>query len=260
MFLLVLLFSALQVSLAGVIRITERPVEYYDPEEHGGSWLNRAGRGGGEPLNVIISGLSSPSVLTNEGITNYARAIGFSTECLNLHFGTPQSADLGDGNGDVDQALELREDYGDPYAGTCAETAIGGNHFRVYRQNGPLANSGALFLAVSSEASLAEDHTIIDDGYNLGRDLLVNAAIGRKTFNGVSYITTNRTVYNAMSSGIEGVNHDIPIDGSAVVLTVKIIKDARHSVVSKLKYELPFFYETIIQHTFRFFFPSSSRS
>ena len=36
-----------------------------------------AGAGnGGEPLNVIVSGLSSPDVLTDDGIVNYARAIG----------------------------------------------------------------------------------------------------------------------------------------------------------------------------------------
>jgi hypothetical protein len=30
----------------------------------------------GEPLNVIISGLSSPEVLTDAGFLNFARALG----------------------------------------------------------------------------------------------------------------------------------------------------------------------------------------
>lgn len=70
-----------------------------------------------------------------------------STECLGIHLGAPQSANLGDGNGFVNQTVELREDFGDPILGTCEESLIGGNHLRVFRQNGSEANSGALFLA-----------------------------------------------------------------------------------------------------------------
>ena len=53
-----------------------------------------------------------------------------STECLGIHLGAPQSANLGDGNGWVNQTIELREDYGSASIGTCLESAIGGNHFR----------------------------------------------------------------------------------------------------------------------------------
>jgi hypothetical protein len=67
--------------------------------------LDNAGNGLGEPLNVIISGLSSPAVLTDAGIVNFAKAIGFSTECLSIHLGAPQSANLGDGNGFVNQTV-----------------------------------------------------------------------------------------------------------------------------------------------------------
>lgn len=38
--------------------------------------LNNAGDGFGEPLNIIISGESSPAVLTNAGFYNFAQAIG----------------------------------------------------------------------------------------------------------------------------------------------------------------------------------------
>ncbi len=66
---------------------------------------------------------------------------------IDQHQGEPQAANLGDGNGWVNQTLELRQDYGGSVIGTCVESLIGGNHLRLYRQNGPLANSGALFLA-----------------------------------------------------------------------------------------------------------------
>jgi len=103
----------------------------------------------GEPLNVIISALSSPQVLTDAGFLNFARAIGLqviyystswhllinrftsSTECFGIHIGDPQSANLGDGHGWFNQTNELREDYGNPDVGTCLESLIGGNHFRL---------------------------------------------------------------------------------------------------------------------------------
>jgi hypothetical protein len=50
--------------------------DFYDPQVLGGSMLNKATLLAGEPLNVIISGSSSPQVLTKDGIVNYARAIG----------------------------------------------------------------------------------------------------------------------------------------------------------------------------------------
>lgn len=70
-------------------------VPYYDPYNGGGSMLDNAGDGYGEPLNVsvpllsavslvisadirqvIISGLSSSTVLNENGVINFARAIG----------------------------------------------------------------------------------------------------------------------------------------------------------------------------------------
>ena len=53
-----------------------------------------------------------------------------STECLGIHLGDPQSANLGDGNGWVNQTVELRQDYGESTVGTCLESLTGGNHFR----------------------------------------------------------------------------------------------------------------------------------
>jgi len=60
--------------------------------------LDNAGDGLGEPLNIIISGESSPEVLVYAGFYNFAQAIGFSEECFGLHLGGPFSANVGDGN------------------------------------------------------------------------------------------------------------------------------------------------------------------
>jgi hypothetical protein len=75
-------------------------------------------------------------------LTGVARS---STECLGIHLGSPQTANLGDGNGNVAQTIELRDDL--KIGGTCAESLIGGNHLRMFRQNGTSHNTGALFLA-----------------------------------------------------------------------------------------------------------------
>jgi len=75
--------------------------------------------------------------------------------------GDAQTANLGDGQGYLNQSGELRYDYGYNTAaavGTCIESARGGNHLRYWWQNGSLANSGAIFMAVSRELSAAENH------------------------------------------------------------------------------------------------------
>jgi len=219
-FFLVSVCIAAPVVLAGVV--SRASVSFFNPVSGGGSWLDNAGTGVGEPMNVVISSLSSPAVLTDDGIENFARAIGFSTECLGIHLGGPQSANLGDGNGFVNQTVELRQDFGDASLGTCLESLIGGNHFRIFRQNGPSADSGALFLAVSQEEDIAESHTIVPNGYNIGRDSLVSGAVGTTSFNGVTYSTTSATLTDVMPSGSVGVNHGISIDGNAILLTVTI--------------------------------------
>ncbi|THH30931.1 hypothetical protein EUX98_g3256 [Antrodiella citrinella] len=221
----VLFAGIASVPLAIAFSIASRSSDataFFNPVTGGGSWLDDAGGGLGEPLNVIVSGLSSPDVLTEDGIVNFARAIGFSTECFGIHLGAPQSANLGDGNGAVNQTIELRSDFGDASLGTCLESLVGGNHFRVYQQNGPTADSNALFLAVSQEEDISESHTIVPDGYNIGRDALVNASIGTTSFGGVTYSTTVDRLENEMPSGSDGVNHGIAVDGTVVLLTVTI--------------------------------------
>jgi len=196
-------------------------VDFYDPRTGGGFLLNQSGGPGlGEPLNVIISGKSSPSILTADGFLNYVRAVGYSKECFGKHQGAPQPADLGDGNGPKGEREVLREHFGIPVLGTCLESLAGGNHLRTYQQNGPNANSGALFLAVSQERDLSEHHDIAPDGYNIGRDKFVAGAIGTKKFLFTAYTTTVQDVPGLLVAGAQGVNHGISQDGVVKLLTV----------------------------------------
>ncbi|KAF9010596.1 hypothetical protein BDQ17DRAFT_1397274 [Cyathus striatus] len=202
---------------------TRGPVDYYDPRQNGGSFLDRSANAG-EPLNVIISGKSSPEVLTPAGFLEYAHAVGMSEECLGLHHGAPQMANLGDGKGWADEEKVLREHFSIPLYGTCLESLIGGNHLRIFRQDGPNANSGALFLAVSQEKNIFNEHAIIPNGYDHGRDRFVNAAIGIKKYGSTTYETTVQDLTGLLQPGAKGVNHGISLDGIVKLLTVTVKK------------------------------------
>ncbi|KAJ3749376.1 hypothetical protein DFH05DRAFT_1390258 [Lentinula detonsa] len=200
--------------------------DFFNPLLNGGSMLDQVPGVLGEPLNVIISAQSSPDVLTLDGIINFAKAIGFSTECLGIHSGAPQSANLGDGNGWVNQTIELREDYGDPTLGTCLESLIGGNHFRVFVQNGTEHPTGALFLAVSTEENVTEGHTTAPDGYDTGRDLFSTAAInngGTTSFGGTTYSTSGTNITGLIQPGSTGIEDGIATDGIVTLLTIAIV-------------------------------------
>lgn len=99
-------------------------------------------------------------MLSNKGLLDFAKSVGFAAECLNLHMGGKQLANL-DGNGWFKEKIELRQSYF-PYFGTCWESYQGGNHFRAFRQT----STGAWFLAVSKEKKIKEFHKILDNGYN----------------------------------------------------------------------------------------------
>ncbi|KAJ7756795.1 hypothetical protein DFH07DRAFT_868178 [Mycena maculata] len=226
---------SLILAAASLTSVASQTVQYYDPQQNGGSMLTFQD----EPLNIIISALSSPDVLTDRGIINYGAALGYGDDCLGIHLGGPQAANLGDGNGYVNQTqMEVgleqistnlstsqdysqREDYGNYAIGTCLETLIGGNHYRVFRQNGSLANSGALFLAASTEQPIVDSHNIIPNGYNLGRDQVVaEATAGVISFSGAEYTTTVEYVSGLLPPGSEGINHNISIDGMTAIFTV----------------------------------------
>ncbi|WFD25023.1 hypothetical protein MEQU1_003733 [Malassezia equina] len=171
---------------------------WVNPAEHGGSMLDVVGNGFREPMNVIISGTSDPSVMSDQGLLDYVRSIGFSFECLHLHLGGLQHANLGDGRGYTPQLFEYRSilfrDSPGAWIGACWESLAGGNHFRVWRQNGTEADTGAWFLAVSKEEDVLEQHTISPNGYDVGRDMLVDAATR--------------------------INHNISLDGRVAILRV----------------------------------------
>ncbi|UZJ56810.1 hypothetical protein CBS101457_006130 [Exobasidium rhododendri] len=202
---------------------------WIDPRESGGSMLDLVGNGLREPVNAIISGHSDPQILSEAGLRDYVRTIGFSFECLDLHLGGLQRADLGDGNGWITEQFEYRETegWGAPgrWVGACWESLYGGNHFRVWKQNGTIANTGAWFLAVSKEKDLRHHHTIDTNGYNNGRNLLVEAAIrgGRwKIWKWKAKVSWNDELLDA---GKRGINHDIEQDGRVAVLTVERVID-----------------------------------
>ncbi|KAI0289482.1 hypothetical protein BC826DRAFT_957107 [Russula brevipes] len=199
------------------------PVDYINPQTGGGSLLDKDSGGLGEPLNVIISGLSSPQVLSDDGFVHFANAIGFAKECLNVHLGAPQTANLGDGHGWTNQIMELREDSGNSAIGACSETVKGGNHLRMWRQNGPTANTSALFLAVSEEEGLLDRHTISKDGYNAGRCNFVKGAVGSHQYKGVKYQTVVQNITGLVPPGSTSINHGISIDGVIALLNVTIV-------------------------------------
>ncbi|WFD04087.1 hypothetical protein MOBT1_002789 [Malassezia obtusa] len=194
------------------------------PAARGGSMLDVVGNGYREPINVIISGNSDRSVLSEQGLLDYVRSIGFSFECLHIHLGGLQHANLGDGNGWVPQLFEYRSLIypGSPgaWVGACWESLAGGNHFRVWRQNGTAANTGAWFLAVSKEESAAEHHTIVPNGYDVGRNLLVAAVKHGGSFGGRSWHASVEWVDGLLPAGKQSINHNISIDGRVAVLTV----------------------------------------
>ncbi|KAJ6547163.1 hypothetical protein B0H19DRAFT_1211848 [Mycena capillaripes] len=198
------MFSLAALSIAASITSVAGAVPYYDPRLTGGSMLTFQN----EPINIIVSALSSPEALTDRGLVNFGNALGYGDDCLGIHLGGPQAANLGDGNGYVNQTQMMREDYGSTPIGTCLETLIGGNHYRVFRQNGTSANSGALFLAASKEDPITEQHNIVPDGYNIGRDQVVTEATsGIVSFSGVDYSTTVEYVTGLLPPGAQGINH-----------------------------------------------------
>ncbi|KAJ7140115.1 hypothetical protein C8R46DRAFT_1200815 [Mycena filopes] len=129
----------------------------------------------GEPLTVILAGSSDLTVLIDSQLDGSMRnlflGVGFVSECLGQHKGTPQDADLGDGNGYVNETAVLRWDYGDPThrwgrarsrerAGTTSAT--GGRTARM-----PTAVPSSWLHR--NEMPIAQGHNIVVNGYNLGR-------------------------------------------------------------------------------------------
>ncbi|KAK0487838.1 hypothetical protein IW261DRAFT_1450295 [Armillaria novae-zelandiae] len=228
---------------------------YYNPSNNGGSMLTTVlgtfPPGQQEPINIIISGNSDAAVLavqqTDGGLLNYYLSLSFSGECLGFHDGDSQQANLGDGKGLLNQTAVMRYDYGDPAVGTCTETVQGGDHFRYWIQNGDGANSGAIFMATSYEMPEAEDHDIVINGYNLGRDYIIGNITGSEiptltlsntsTFSGstsygnYTYQTSITYASGLLQNTSIGINHNLTVgvegvtnavDGLVAVLDVSI--------------------------------------
>lgn len=52
-----------------------------------------------------------------------------------------------------------------------------------------------------------ESHTIVPNGYDIGRDALVAAAVAGSNFDGVTYSTTAENITGLLQAGDAGVNH-----------------------------------------------------
>ncbi|KIK63071.1 hypothetical protein GYMLUDRAFT_163766 [Collybiopsis luxurians FD-317 M1] len=227
---------------------------YFDPSANGGSMLTTVADtsppGQQEPINMIISANSDSAVLkdTNSegGLQTYFNSLGFAGECLGNHLGNDQQADLGDGNGLINQTGVMRWDYGDVQTGTCRETVDGGNHFRYWVQNGSSADSNAIFMAASYELPASSNHDIVVNGYNLGRDYITgnitgstipteslsnsSTFSGSTSFNGFNYSTSIQYISGLLPNTSSGINHNLTVatdgqnavDGLVAVLTVKI--------------------------------------
>ncbi|TFK62573.1 hypothetical protein BDN72DRAFT_776924 [Pluteus cervinus] len=188
---------------------------WVDPRILGGRFLDFVNKTHGEPLNVIISGLSDPFILSEDGLHIYAKSLGYSEECLGLHYGNRHLADLGDGDGrKVEQYLARQ--YYFPVWGTCWESLAGGQHFRAWKQDGELANTGAWFLGCDS----TKHHTIVPNGYDLGRDWLIGRATAGTSYRGLGWKADVELRVGLSTPGNTSVNHGIPTDGIVAILTI----------------------------------------
>ncbi|KAF8722482.1 hypothetical protein AX14_009754 [Amanita brunnescens Koide BX004] len=207
-------------SSAQVVLSNEPQVGWYDPRDRGGRFLDFTTETDGEPLNVIISGLSDPFILTDHGFEYYTKSIGYSKECLGLHMGALHGADLGDGDGTKLQQVIARQHYF-PIWGTCWQSLAGGHHFRAWKQNGTLANSGAWFIGASKEEDSSKNHMIVPDGYNIGRDWLVERALSGGYWKSRWWKADVEWRTDLIQAGSDGVNHGISQDGRIAILTVR---------------------------------------
>lgn len=137
-----------------------------------------------EPLNVIVSGASDPYYNTLDNFNNWLWAVGMDpTECFGIHGGGYDYVDLADGNPLQQQLEEPRQVTIGDGVGSCGESLLGGNHLRVYQQNG----TNAWFLAASTEHLVNGQHDIDNDGYNVGRDQFVAKALQGGSYNNCNF-------------------------------------------------------------------------
>ncbi|WWC85601.1 uncharacterized protein L201_000465 [Kwoniella dendrophila CBS 6074] len=222
---------------------------YEDPCIHGGSMLTYTPETTpanlGEPLNIIISNQSDPRVLVETmaegGLYNYLEAAAFGGQCLGLHMGVEQQANLGDGYSNQTQRSILRYQYfHDPFLGTCLESIYGGNHLRVFKQD----STGAYFLSSSSEKDSKKNHALgvkgdlfIGNTTNMPINVQPNAdtiLTGQSAKRGWTYTTTVKYVDDLLPSNRKAEwNHYMEVqaigdevsDRLVAVLTIQMTKD-----------------------------------
>ncbi|KZS86722.1 hypothetical protein SISNIDRAFT_420591 [Sistotremastrum niveocremeum HHB9708] len=188
---------------------------WIDPRLDGGRMIDFTTPRRGEPLNVIISGLSDPRILSDDGFKSYISTIGFASECLGIHIGARHRADLGDGRGPQIERLLLRQCHlGIPLLGSCLESLIGGFHFRGWMQ----AESKAWFLGYRQ--SLLKHHEITPDGYNLGRNWFVERALKGGRLGETRWTASVEWNGDLLVPGRIGINHGIKQDGRVAILTI----------------------------------------
>ena len=73
---------------------------------------------------------------------------------------------------------------------------------------------------MSKEENLFKHHTIVPNGYDVGRDLLVESATRGSRFGKRAWTANVSYVDHLLRQGSRGVNHNISIDGRVAVLTV----------------------------------------
>ncbi|RPD62613.1 hypothetical protein L226DRAFT_532393 [Lentinus tigrinus ALCF2SS1-7] len=203
----------------GELPPTKHTLGWIDPRLKGGRLIDYTSDDLGEPLNIIISAESDPYILTEQGMQTYVKSIGFNRECLGLHYGHIHEADLGDGLGRKEEQFLGRQHYF-PIMGTCWESVRGGHHFRAWRQNGTDANSGAWFIGASEEMDSSKNHMIVEDGYNRGRNYIVDRATEGSHWKGMWWKANVEWREGLLERGKRGVNHGIEQDGRVAILTI----------------------------------------
>ncbi|KAH9059325.1 hypothetical protein EDB87DRAFT_1736143 [Lactarius vividus] len=186
-------------------------VPFVNPTLAGGSLLDRATPTLGEPLNLAGGPIGRwLSKLCERDRIRADPIYQVRSECLGIHIGDPQAANLGDGHGYVNQTIELRQDFGN----VPCRLVFGEPCRRQPSTALPPERSHRQYWCIVP-CNVFEGHTISPDGYNIGRDKFVQGALGAS-----GYHTVAQNITGLLAPGSAGINHGIATDGIVVLLTV----------------------------------------
>lgn len=119
----------------------------------------------------------------------------------------------------------------------------------MWKQYGPLSQTGAWFLAVSSERNLLHRHKIRPDGYNQGRDLLVNASLEGGTFRNWEWGAQVQFIRGLLEPGKHNINHGHWQDGRVAVLTIERICTGEPPVFDQFRSHVARIVQLVFQFT-----------